>query len=82
MPKPTVTRNDATFTDPQGVRIHWYSWRAPKPKAVIQLAHGLGDHALRYEQTANDLVAAGYSVYANDHRGHGATGMEQWGGDT
>ncbi len=82
MPKKTVTRNDATFTDPQGVRIHWYSWRAPKPKAVIQLAHGLGDHALRYEQTANDLVAAGYSVYANDHRGHGATGMEQWGGDT
>jgi alpha-beta hydrolase superfamily lysophospholipase len=82
MPKFTATRHEATFTDAHGVTIHWYAWRAAKPKAVIQLVHGLGDHALRYEQTANDLVAAGYSVYANDHRGHGATGMRQWQGDS
>lgn len=82
MPKFTPTRHEATFTDAHGVTVHWYAWRAAKPKAVIQLVHGLGDHALRYEQTANDLVAAGYSVYANDHRGHGATGMRQWEGDS
>ena len=78
---PTVTRTDHTFVDAEGVTIHYYAWKAPNPKAVLQLTHGLGDHALRYEQVAQDLVESGYSVYADDHRGHGATGMEQHGGD-
>jgi len=80
-PMPTVTRTNHSFVDAQGVTIHYYAWKAAKPKAVLQLTHGLGDHALRYEQVAQDLVAAGYTVYADDHRGHGATGMEQYGGD-
>lgn len=78
----TVTRTASTFVDAEGVTIHYYSWRAAKPKAVLQLTHGLGDHALRYEQVAQDLVAAGYTVYADDHRGHGATGVGQYGGDS
>ncbi|CAN5389838.1 alpha/beta hydrolase [soil metagenome] len=82
MTKTTVTRTEHFFTDAHGVKIYYYRWLAPKPKAVLQLTHGLGDHALRYEQVAQDLTAAGYSVYADDHRGHGKTGMEQWGGDT
>lgn len=77
----TVTRTNHTFTDAVGVVIHYYVWRSPHPTAVVQLTHGLGDHALRYEQVAQDLVAAGYTVYADDHRGHGATGMQQHGGD-
>lgn len=78
---PTVTRTSHSFVDAQGVTIHYYAWKAAKPTALLQLTHGLGDHALRYEQVAQDLVAAGYTVYADDHRGHGATGMEQHGGD-
>ncbi len=78
----TVTHTHHTFTDAQGVTIHYYVWDAPKPKAILQLTHGLGDHALRYEQLAQDLVAAGYTVYADDHRGHGQTGLEQNDGDT
>lgn len=81
MPKFTVIRTDHSFVDALGVTIHYYAWKTAKPKAVLQLTHGLGDHALRYEQVAQDLVAAGYSVYADDHRGHGATGMQQYGGD-
>lgn len=77
----TVTRTDHTFVDAHGVTIHYYVWAAPKPKAVLQLTHGLGEHALRYERLAQDLVAAGYSVWADDHRGHGATGMQQHDGD-
>jgi alpha-beta hydrolase superfamily lysophospholipase len=76
-----AARSDHTFSDAQGVTIHYYVWKAAKPKAVLQLTHGLGDHALRYEQLAQDLTAAGYTVYADDHRGHGATGMEQYDGD-
>ena len=78
---PTVTRTAHTFVDAQGVTIHYYVWEAAQPKGVLQLTHGLGDHALRYEQVAQDLAAAGYTVYADDHRGHGATGMQQYGGD-
>ncbi|CAN5331537.1 alpha/beta hydrolase [soil metagenome] len=81
MASTTVKHSDHTFTDAQGVRIHYYVWDAPKPKAILQLTHGLGDHALRYEQLAQDLVAAGYTVYADDHRGHGQTGLEQNHGD-
>ncbi len=77
----TVIHTDHTFTDPQGVTIHYYVWDAPNPKAVLQLTHGLGDHALRYEQVAQDLVAAGYTVFADDHRGHGQTGLAQNNGD-
>jgi alpha-beta hydrolase superfamily lysophospholipase len=78
----TVTRTDHTYIDAHGVTIHYYVWAAPGPKAVFQLTHGLGEHALRYERLARELVAAGYSVWADDHRGHGATGMQQYDGDT
>jgi alpha-beta hydrolase superfamily lysophospholipase len=70
-------RTDRTFVDAKGVTIHYYTWAAAKPKAVLQLAHGLGEYATRYEGLAQALVAAGYSVYADDHRGHGRTGVEQ-----
>jgi alpha-beta hydrolase superfamily lysophospholipase len=33
----------------------------------------MGEHAARYRRLAEALVGAGYVVYANDHRGHGAT---------
>jgi alpha-beta hydrolase superfamily lysophospholipase len=76
-----VTRTEHQYIDAHGVTIHYYVWEARKPKAVFQLTHGLGEHALRYEDLAQQLVAAGYSVWADDHRGHGATGMQQYAGD-
>ena len=41
------------------------------PRAVVQIAHGLAEHSARYARLAAALNAAGYAVYANDHRGHG-----------
>lgn len=69
------------FVDELGVPITFYGRLVEHPKAVVQLHHGLGDHALRYEPLMADLNTAGYSVYAPDQRGHGATGLEQYGGD-
>jgi alpha-beta hydrolase superfamily lysophospholipase len=60
-----------------GVEITYYGWTVPTPKAVVQISHGVGEHALRYATLAHDLNAAGYSVYAADQRGHGATGLAQ-----
>jgi alpha-beta hydrolase superfamily lysophospholipase len=77
-----VTRTEHTFVDAHGVTIHYYVWAASAPRAIVQLLHGVGEYATRYERFAQALAAAGYTVYADDHRGHGATGMQQWGGDT
>ncbi len=69
------------YTDAEGVEISAYEWRAQDPVAVVQIAHGIGEHALRYDRFARALVAAGFTVYADDHRGHGETGRAQHGGD-
>lgn len=81
MPTFAVIRQDHTFVDLQGVTIHWYTWMPGKPKAIVLIVHGVGEHALRYEHVAQHLVNAGYGVAALDQRGHGATGLEQAGGD-
>ncbi|GAA2227238.1 lysophospholipase [Herbiconiux moechotypicola] len=70
-----------SFVDQLGVEITYYGWTVEHPRAVVQLVHGLGEHAGRYPKLARDLNAAGYSVYAADQRGHGATGLAQHGGD-
>jgi alpha-beta hydrolase superfamily lysophospholipase len=66
-----------SFKDDFGVEIMFYEWPVAEPKAVIQIAHGLGEHARRYDQMAATLNKAGFSVYADDHRGHGQTGLKQ-----
>jgi len=79
VPLPETERSDFRFVDAHGVTIHAYAWRAVRPRGVVQIAHGVGEYALRYEELAQNLVRAGYSVYADDHRGHGQTGVGQWG---
>lgn len=63
------------FEDAQGIDITFYEWPIARPRAVVQLVHGLGEHARRYDELAAVLNRAGYSVYATDHRGHGETGL-------
>ncbi|KRE31398.1 alpha/beta hydrolase [Agromyces sp. Soil535] len=70
-----------TFTDAHGVHIHYQAWRVPDATAVVQLVHGVGEHIGRYGELVDALNAAAYSVWADDHRGHGQTGFEQHGGD-
>jgi alpha-beta hydrolase superfamily lysophospholipase len=66
-----------SFRDDFGVEVMFYEWPVANPKAVIQIAHGLGEHARRYDAMAATLNKAGFSVYADDHRGHGQTGLRQ-----
>jgi alpha-beta hydrolase superfamily lysophospholipase len=44
---------------------------------VVQLLHGVGEHAGRYGTLIASLTEAGFTVYADDHRGHGRTGIRQ-----
>ena len=40
-------------------------------KAVLQLAHGMAEHSLRYTSFAEYMANAGFAVCVNDHLGHG-----------
>ena len=43
-------------------------WRpAEKPKAVVQLIHGIAEHIARYDRFARFLTEQGYLVVADDH---------------
>jgi alpha-beta hydrolase superfamily lysophospholipase len=49
-----------------------HSWPPPGlPKAVVLLAHGYAEHALRYIHVAERLTGLGALVVAPDQRGHG-----------
>lgn len=76
-----VAREEFVYTDAEGIDIVTYTWQAQAPLGIVQIAHGLGDHAKRYEAFAQTLAAVGFTVYADDHRGHGETGRRQHDGD-
>lgn len=44
-----------------------------EPKGIIQIAHGMTEHAGVYTDFIDALLEAGYGVYAHDHKGHGKT---------
>ena len=65
---------DFTITSSDGEQVFVRRWSGDgPPRAIVQIAHGMGEHAGRYERLAAALVDHGYVVYANDHRGHGRT---------
>src|ERR1700683_3594717 len=74
----------STFRYPSsdGAQITAYRWvPAGEPRAVVQLTHGMGEHARRYDYVARALNDAGFAVYAQDHRGHGGSGDPEALGD-
>ncbi len=53
-------------------RIAAYRWLPEgSPKAVVQIVHGMAEHASRYDHIARFLAGQGFAVYAEDHPGHG-----------
>jgi alpha-beta hydrolase superfamily lysophospholipase len=65
----TLIANDST-------KVFVYAWlpdAGTKIRGVLQIAHGMAEHAERYSDFAKYLTANGYAIYANDHRGHGKT---------
>lgn len=59
---------------PTGAQLQVYQMIAKKkPKAVIQISHGMCEHIERYERFAEFLTNHDYHVIAHDHRGHGLT---------
>ena len=63
-----------TFKTRDQENIFYYKWDSLPSiaiKGIIQISHGIGEHAGRYQRIAELFQEQGYIVYANDHRIHG-----------
>ena len=76
-----MAAHERTFVDAWGVEMFYDLYPVDNPRAIVQLQHGIGEHAGRYTHVAAAFNAAGFTVYAMDGRGHGRTGVKQTGGD-
>lgn len=64
----------APFTARDGHNLAIFDWPLPKgvrPRGVVLIVHGLGEHAWRYNDLALQLNDWGFVVRAYDQRGHG-----------
>lgn len=65
----------SSWQDEHGVKLHMQTWEPDsRPKAVVMLLHGLGEHIVRYAAVAAALARARFVVAGFDLRGHGRSG--------
>lgn len=65
-------RTDIWYDSHGAGRIHACRWTPEgKPKAVVQIVHGIAEFVERYDDFANYLTKQGFLVVAEDHMGHG-----------
>ncbi|MES2414433.1 MAG: lysophospholipase [Pseudomonadota bacterium] len=73
------------FTARDGENLALYEWRPDSglggleaspagPRAMVVIVHGLGEHAMRYDHVATQLLEWGFAVRSYDQRGHGESG--------
>ncbi len=62
-----------------GVPVMVHRWEPDRlaARGVVNLAHGMGEHARRYDHVAAALNDAGWAAYIEDHRGHGITARDE-----
>lgn len=54
--------------------IHGCRWEPEgKPRAVLQIVHGIAEHVARYDEFAAFMAGQGFLVVAEDHMGHGGS---------
>lgn len=60
------------FQSFDGNEICVHTWEdVASPRGVVQIVHGMAEHAGRYDALARFLNENGFVVVADDHRGHG-----------
>lgn len=68
------------LTSVDGKPIYLHVWEeVASPRGVVQIVHGMAEHAGRYDAFARHLNEHGFIVVADDHRGHGRTDPETLG---
>ncbi len=66
---------ESNWEGKDGITFHVRGWEPDhKPKALIALLHGLGEHTARYEHVAKAMTESGCAFVGFDLRGHGKSG--------
>lgn len=55
----------------RGLTLQGRVWEAERPRGLVSVVHGLGEHSGRYAALASDLVSARFTVVSLDLPGHG-----------
>src|SRR5262245_57951926 len=67
------------FDGVDGLKIFCRSWKLDgAARAVVVIVHGFNSHSGYYLWVASQLTAAGFAVYALDHRGRGRSDGERF----
>jgi len=67
---------ESKFVGNNGINFYIRGWDLTnnRPKALITLVHGLGEHTGRYLHVGKSMTDAGYALVGFDLRGHGKSG--------
>ena len=67
-----MPHQEGRFSGAGSQGLHYQCWEPDaRPRAIVAVVHGFGEHGGRYGNVVRHLVPRGYAVYAFDHRGHG-----------
>lgn len=67
-----MQQKEGNFSGKGNIKLYWRCWLPDgQAKAIILVAHGLGEHIARYTNMVSNLVPLGYAIYGLDHQGHG-----------
>lgn len=74
-----MQENMLFLTNARQQKLYYHLWTpdSTPTERILLLVHGYGEHSGRYRHVAEALTAAGYAVYAIDHRGHGKSEGER-----
>lgn len=66
---------ESGWENKEGIKFYVRGWEPDeKPKAVVALVHGHGEHVGRYVHVGEAFTKAGYALIGFDLRGHGKSG--------
>lgn len=79
-----AVKREFTYASADGrTKLHGVEWRPEtgRPKAILQIFHGMVEYIERYGEFASYLTEKGFLVVGNDHLGHGGSIVEKddWG---
>ncbi len=67
-----IQKEKGSFVSSAGQELTYRVWKPEgKPKAVMQIIHGMAEHIDRYDGVAEALAGAGYAVVGHNQMGHG-----------
>jgi len=68
-----MQHNEYSWKSKTGLTVYGQAWLVDRPKAVVGIIHGMGEHSSRYNYLVDALNAADISVVSYDQIGHGKT---------